>query len=116
MDGTSRSQYGSEKGGYRDAHVTGHGTAYNSDRGNPGDARRVEQHDRYFRVIDSVAGDQADPAVNGSRVVLVPVAPRPLRPERQAERKHAEQPDQGKLPSFRCDRVSVPSDNTYGHY
>ena len=33
-------------------------------------AGRVAQHDRYFRVIDSVAGDQADPAVNGSGVVL----------------------------------------------
>jgi hypothetical protein len=46
------------------------GTPYQSDAGNPGDARRVEHHDRYGRVIDPAAGDQADPAANGRGVIL----------------------------------------------
>jgi hypothetical protein len=68
MDGTSKSQFGSEKGGYRDEHVSGHGTPYQSRDGNPADAKRLVE--RSVSAESSDHGDQNDPHSNGPSVML----------------------------------------------
>jgi hypothetical protein len=69
MSGTSKEGFSSEKSGYRDAHVSGHGTVYNSDAGNPRDARRGGT-DRYGLVASAGGQDYNDPRANGDGVVL----------------------------------------------
>jgi hypothetical protein len=68
MVGTVHKQFDSDRRGYR-SDPRG-GTPYESDPGNAGDARNVVHHDRYGRVIDPAAGDQSDPAANGSGTVF----------------------------------------------
>jgi hypothetical protein len=69
FDGTQPKQFESEKSGYRDEHATGHGTAYGSVAGNPGDAR-VASQGRYGVSPGAGGVDMNNPAANGKGVVL----------------------------------------------
>jgi hypothetical protein len=54
------------------------GTPAQYAHGNPGDAMRVVSRDRYGKVIDDAAGDQANPAANGTGVILNGDPPRDM--------------------------------------
>src|SRR6516162_4216242 len=71
--GTSRARqpganFTSDQRGYQNSERSG--TPFNSDAGNPGDARRVDHHDRYARVISPAGGDMSDPRANGEGVIF----------------------------------------------
>jgi len=69
MSGTVNKQFEGDQKGNRQEGIA-RGTPYESRNGNSDEFSRTVSRDKYGRVIDPAAGDQADPRANGNGVVL----------------------------------------------
>jgi hypothetical protein len=99
FEGTQPQGYGSEKGGYRDAHTTGHGTPYNSRHGNTDEAKRLVSRDPHGHVISENGINHNDPRANGAGVVL-DGANRPANGHAMAGAPLIDSPVPGHSPKF----------------